>query len=266
MGLRLVTPPFSEPIHLDEAKKHLRVDILDDDKLILALIRAARDIVEGFTHRALVLQTFDQVLDKFPAQINLTRSPLRKLVSITYTDTDGITQTLSASKYEIDDKSEPARVHAAYGEVWPSSRDTLNAVTVKFQAGHVVPFTVDMTTNVLTAKGHPYINTDIVRVSNSGDILPGGLAVNTDYYVIGVSGDTLQLSLSLGGAPIDLTSIGAGTHFIGELPDSLHHAMLLIVGELYQRRESALVGANIMSVPYSAEALLWPYRVFGDAF
>lgn len=266
MPLNLVTGPAAEPVHLDEAKKHLRVDHANDDALISATIRAARDMVEGFTRRALVLQTFEQVLDVFPARIETLRSPLRKLISITYLDTDGASQTLATTGYTADAKSEPARIVEAYGKSWPSTRDDLNAVTIKFQAGHAVPFTANATTDTLTAKGHPYSNNDIVRLLNSGGALPAGLADKTDYYVVNVSGDTLQLSATLGGAALDITGAGTGTHFLGELPESLRHALLLILAELYERRESAIVGAQIMPVPYSAEMLMWPYRVHGHAF
>ena len=37
--------------------------------------------------------------------------------------------------------------------------------------------------------------------------------------------------------------------------------MLLIIGELYERREEAIVGATITKIPFGAEALLRSYRV-----
>lgn len=40
---------------------------------------------------------------------------------------------------------------------------------------------------------------------------PGGLAVDTRYYVINASGATCQLALTNGGAPIDITDAGTGT-------------------------------------------------------
>jgi uncharacterized phiE125 gp8 family phage protein len=47
------------------------------------------------------------------------------------------------------------------------------------------------------------------------------------------------------------------------VPAPIKWAVLLILAELYARRESALVGAPIVSVPYSAEALLLPYVLHG---
>lgn len=43
------------------------------------------------------------------------------------------------------------------------------------------------------------------------DTVPGGLAVDTRYYVINASGATCQLALSNGGAAINISSTGSGT-------------------------------------------------------
>lgn len=43
-----------EPVTLDEAKKHLRVEFNDDDALIEGLIVAARQWAEDFLNRSLV--------------------------------------------------------------------------------------------------------------------------------------------------------------------------------------------------------------------
>ncbi len=51
MAFKLVTPPAEEPLSLNETKGHLRVDIDDDDNLILALIVATRQFCEDKTHR-----------------------------------------------------------------------------------------------------------------------------------------------------------------------------------------------------------------------
>jgi uncharacterized phage protein (predicted DNA packaging) len=45
---------MSEPISLQEAKKHLRVEFDDDDDLIQGLITAAREYAEVFMNRPLV--------------------------------------------------------------------------------------------------------------------------------------------------------------------------------------------------------------------
>ena len=66
-GLVPIVAPYAEPVHLDDAKLHLRVEVTDDDALIRTLIVAARNHAEIFTGRALVTQTWDLKLDAFPA-------------------------------------------------------------------------------------------------------------------------------------------------------------------------------------------------------
>jgi hypothetical protein len=62
-------------------------------------------------------------------------------------------------------------------------------------------------TDVLTAPGHGRTNGD--RVFVRGGAIPAGLNGNTEYFVVGVSGDTFQLSLTSGGAAVDITADGA---------------------------------------------------------
>src|SRR5574337_1115825 len=57
--LRAVTQATVEPVTLDEAKAHLRVDDGDSDTLIGALINAAREIVERQTGYALAAASYE---------------------------------------------------------------------------------------------------------------------------------------------------------------------------------------------------------------
>lgn len=52
----------------------------------------------------------------------------------------------------------------------------------------------------------------------------------------------------------------AGYAGASAVPGPIKAACLLMLGELYARRETAIVGAPITTVPVSAEYLLWPYR------
>lgn len=76
---------------------------------------------------------------------------------------------------------------------------------------YTVAFTA-ATSDTITAAGHVLPAGALVRVSNVGGGLPGGLSAGVDYYVRDVSGSTLKLSTSPGGAAVDITSAGTGTH------------------------------------------------------
>jgi len=65
------------------------------------------------------------------------------------------------------------------------------------------------TTDVLTLST-PLPNDTVIQVFTT-NTQPGGLLLNTDYYVINSSGSTCKLSLTSGGAAVDITSIGTGT-------------------------------------------------------
>lgn len=143
MSLFLVTAPEVEPVTAAEAKLHLRVDGSDEDELITALIVAAREYVENFTHRALIYQTWDLKLDGFPCwneAIWLPKAPASSVTSVTYVDANGVTQTWSSSLYTTDFptgvQARRGRIVPAYGQYFPDTRRVINAVTVQFVAGY----------------------------------------------------------------------------------------------------------------------------------
>lgn len=136
-GITLVTPPASEPVTTAEAKLWLRVEHSADDDLIAELVTAARQKVEQQTGLAMITQTWRMSLDEFPCwEIELPRSPLQSVSSVTYVDHDGVTQTVSASDYAVDASIRPGTVEPAYGEAWPSARCQPNSVQVTFVAGY----------------------------------------------------------------------------------------------------------------------------------
>lgn len=145
MALSLVTAATEEPVSLDEAKTQCRVDTDDEQLLLIALIQAARDYAETFTHRALITQVWDLKLDAFPDDdtIWVPKPPLQTTPTapvVTYVDSNGTTQTVSSTLYTIDAPAGPharmARIVPAYSCYWPTTRDVPNAVTVRFYAGY----------------------------------------------------------------------------------------------------------------------------------
>lgn len=157
MALKLVTAPANDPVTLDQAKAHLRVDFPDDDTLIGALVDAASQFCDGpkgFLGRALVSQTWDLYLDEFPcrhgesffrggrihrgyhSRIEIPLPPLISVGGVFYLDGSGEEQEVDASLYTVDDKNEPGHVVAKNG-AWPIAACVPNAVRVRFTAGYV---------------------------------------------------------------------------------------------------------------------------------
>jgi hypothetical protein len=71
----------------------------------------------------------------------------------------------------------------------------------------------DVTANTITCSAHGYVNTDRVMVFNVfSETLPAGLTEGTLYFVVGATTDTFQVSLTSGGAAVDITGIGEMFH------------------------------------------------------
>ncbi len=67
----------------------------------------------------------------------------------------------------------------------------------------------DVTANAITSSAHGLANADRVRLYNVvAETLPAGLAEGTMYFVVGATTDTFQVSLTSGGAAVDITGIG----------------------------------------------------------
>jgi len=141
MLLSLVTPPAETPVSLNEAKAHLRVEHTDEDALINGLIAAATaeiDGRDGYLRRALVTQTWDYWLPRFPLarRILIPMPPLRDVVSIKYLDGNNLEQTFAAENYEVVGNDEQGYVALNIASSWPLTYDREKAVTIRFEAGY----------------------------------------------------------------------------------------------------------------------------------
>jgi hypothetical protein len=78
-------------------------------------------------------------------------------------------------------------------------------------------FTADSGTDTFTSASHGFANGDKVSVSAT-TTLPTGLSAATIYYIISITTNTFQLSTTLGGSAVNITSNGTGTLTIQSLP------------------------------------------------
>lgn len=164
MGLTLLTPPSTEPVSVDAAKLHLRVDSDEENTLITTFISAARRHVENMTGRALLTQTWRYDTDTFPRYpqpIRLGRAPLQSVTTVKYYNTSGVLTTVGSSGYIVDTSVEYGEIMLAYGSTWPTARYQRNAISVEFVAGYGddpedVP--QDLISAMLLMIGHLYAN------------------------------------------------------------------------------------------------------------
>lgn len=124
MFLRQITPPAIEPVTLEEAKQHLRVDGNEEDSLIAALITAARQKAEDYTRRAFITQTWELALDSACGVLHLPRPPVQTVETVTV---DG--EVITPEKYAL--------VGTEYLHVkMPLNAVTPGGVVIRYKAGY----------------------------------------------------------------------------------------------------------------------------------
>lgn len=136
-----VAGPAAEPVDLDMAKLHCRIESGDDDAKLTRLIKVARqrlDGRDGVLGRALITQTWTLKLDRFCDRIELPLPPLQSVQSITYIDPLGAMQTLDAELYQVVGVGGFAEgaVLPSFGASWPDVRCQPEAVSITFVAGY----------------------------------------------------------------------------------------------------------------------------------
>lgn len=141
MAVRVLTPPATEPVSIEEVLEYLRLDVEVDGEppaTLSALIQAAREVAEDRTARALMRQTLELSLDAFPCgtdPIHLPRPPLVEVERVTYLER-GEEVELDAGAYVVDTSSEPGRIAPAPGHVWPVADCVPGAVRIRYVAGY----------------------------------------------------------------------------------------------------------------------------------
>lgn len=125
MNLEIITPVVNEPVVLEEAKNHLRVDANWDDSAILALIKAARIHAQSITRRGLVKASYRLTLEAWPASLYL-ELPLPPLHSVEAVEIGG--NIIDPLKYRVVSKVVPGRIEML--------NPPKGLATVEFTAGY----------------------------------------------------------------------------------------------------------------------------------
>ncbi len=133
-----ITDPATEPVTLQEAKQHLRVDSDEDDALIGIYIAAAREMAEGELGRSLITSTWEMRANAFSAALRLDWPRVQAVEWVQYLDPEGVWRILHSDNYTLDATSDvsAARLVPAYGCAWPAARPEVGAVCVRYRAGY----------------------------------------------------------------------------------------------------------------------------------
>lgn len=127
-----VVAPLVEPVTLNQAKAHLRVDHSDEDALISALIKAARSLIENACGVRFAQRTGVAIkCDSFDDFARLPEAPVSAISSVSYVDVSGATQTLASTVYELRADGVEAAIVLKSNQSWPGikygSRITVTA-------------------------------------------------------------------------------------------------------------------------------------------
>jgi len=132
MSLQLTAPPAIEPVTLDEAKAHLKLDTDADDALLGTLIAAARARAEWHAGRAFVTQSWVLWLDCWRDVVDMPLPPLHAVTEVTTYAGDDSSTVLDPSSYRID----LAGSRVVLGCAPPTNLRRRNALAVAFDAGY----------------------------------------------------------------------------------------------------------------------------------
>ena len=138
-ALSVVTPAAGLPVSLDAARRNSRIDTTDEDTRLTELLGAATKYVQRHTDTALITQTLSWKMDLFPrtaSPLYLPTWPVQSLVSVSYVDMDGASQTIPTNTIALRSPAfGHARVARQNWEAWPSCKATPDAVDIRFTAG-----------------------------------------------------------------------------------------------------------------------------------
>lgn len=181
MPLILTSGPSAEPVSLDEAKLHCRVDGEAEDILIGSLILAARLHIERSLDVALVSQSWSLYLDQWPDKtfVELPLSPLISVDAIRLYSPTGSFVTLDPSLFVLDPVSRRPRLARHQGQSWPLPGRNVNGIEIAFTAGYGaaaddVPMPVRLAIKMLVA--HWYEAREPVLFGETTDPVPSTVA------------------------------------------------------------------------------------------
>lgn len=250
MRLKEKTAPTVEPVSLDEAKLHLKVDSADDNALITALIKTARQLAEKETKRALITQTLQMYLDSAPAEIEIPRPPLQSVVSIkaisatessvdeTSAKDQAVLKIASTTGFAVDDTVVINRDGAGEEEV----------VILSIQDGISLTMTANLVYDHTAAQADRAEKYELVEIARYNV----DLSENSPGRVKLRSGRAWPTHRDFASFIVEFKA-GYGDAAT-DVPDALKQAILQLLSHLYENREAE-------EIPKGLKALFWAFKI-----
>jgi uncharacterized phiE125 gp8 family phage protein len=172
--LRRIAGPDVEPLTLDQARAHLKLDpdLTAENQEIADWIVGARELTEEFCKQTWVESTWLLTLDGFPSgclplnrsaeRIALPMGPVLDVVRVSYLDSVGDRQEITDYQTLLD--SVPPAIFPALNRTWPWTNGAAACVEIEYRAGYAsggsptdatgVPARVRQTMRAILAKWH----------------------------------------------------------------------------------------------------------------
>lgn len=135
MMTRITVQPDAEPITLDEAKAHCRIENALDNLYLSSLIMTARQSAEQYTRMSFLPQTRLMTLNQWQQINHLPWGPTSAIVSIQYLDSNALEQTLNPSLYKLHRSDDFDFFTVAPGKRLPDMGGFENGIAVEYQCG-----------------------------------------------------------------------------------------------------------------------------------
>jgi len=257
MRLKLTTAPAIEPVTLDEARNHLKIDSSEDNSLISALITTARQLAEKETKRAFITQTWEMYLDEVGNEIEIPKPPLQSIVSI---------KTISTVESYVDETSaadQPILLVASTTGFWAGSTIWINRdgereeemAVLSIQEGVSLTLTANLTNAHTETQGdrvekYSLVSKEkyLVDISQNS---PGRVKLRSGYTWPthrGFASFLIEFNVGFGDTATDI-------------PGTLKQGMQQLVAYLYENRGAEKVTTFYPPIPESIKAMFWPYKI-----
>jgi len=246
MQILLITSPILEPITLDEAKLHLRVELTDheEDDLIDDYIKTARLDVENDSRRQIMTATWDYYLKKWPSSDRI-KLPFGKLQTVSYIkwkDDDGtetnLTKTLTAfADLDVSSGTKTKVTSAAHGFadgdlVFISGTTSYNGA---WTISNIETNTFDITTAFVADDATGTASTDYI-VELNGDQCG---------FVVLPYGETWPSGTLYPSNPITIRFV-CGWTTRALVPATVKSAVKMRCGKLYKSRGDDFIGQTVI--------------------
>lgn len=131
--------PTAEPLSVADVRDNLRIDHDYEDSRLSFLITMARELIEERCSIAIMEQTRQLHLDRFPDgdYLKIPYPPFMSLSSFTYRLDTEASRTVDSNSYSISSTRHPAILYLKDGYEWPTEElSPVDAVKLTYKCGY----------------------------------------------------------------------------------------------------------------------------------